>query len=242
MLTSIRFKITFTDKGTTASAIRNVPASMPAAMVLMVLRLAPYSGTIVLHVGAGSMSQEIEKAAQELFIKGLVPVAEKRQLLVIDGGTESGGMRAMGNARRGSGSTFPLLGICPQGPITFSGKAFTDGLSVELNASHSHFVFVEGDNFGDESDLIVDTLHGSGKPGVVMVVGGGNIVHKEVVLHAQKGNSLIVVRNSGGTADKLLDPEDDIHNELPEKTHLDVVDLDDPQKLSELLEKLLVSG
>ena len=47
----------------------------------------------------------------------VVPVAERRDAVVIDGGTDSGVMQLIGRARSALGGRFPLIGVAAEGTV-----------------------------------------------------------------------------------------------------------------------------
>ena len=233
MSTFCQFTIEFENKNT-AFCIGDVPQDIDPIAVLAALQLPPFTGVITTLVGAGSMPPEIIDATRHLFTLGLAPVAEEHHLLVVDGGTRAGGMLAMGDARHAISGTFPLVGVCPFGAVI---------IPDHLDPYHSHFVFVDGDKFGDESNLLPALLRGSDKPSVGILVNmnvGSTILPRELPLHAEWADVLIAVRYSGGATDAILDPHSDTHALLPDDTNLQAVDLDQPEALSALLEKVLV--
>jgi hypothetical protein len=218
----------------TAFAIRDVPQDADPTAVLDALQLPPFTGIITTLVGAGSMPSEIVEATRQLFTRGLAPVAEEHSLLVIDGGTRAGGILAMGDARQAIGGTFPLVGVCPFGAVV---------IPDHLDPFHSHFVFVDGDKFGDESTLLPGLLRGSDKPSVGILVDmnvNSTILPRELPLHAQWADVLIAIRHSGGAADAILDAGSDTFKLLPANTIVKAVDLDQPEALSELLRQVLI--
>jgi hypothetical protein len=227
------FAVEFANKNT-AFAIRDVPPNADPSAVLEALQLPEFTGVITTLVGAGSMPPEIIDATRRLFTLGLAPVAEEHHLLVVDGGTRAGGMLAMGDARQAIAGTFPLVGVCPLDAVV---------IPDDLDPFHSHFVFVDGAAFGDESILLPGLLRGSDKPGVAILVHArvnSPLLSLELPLHAKWADVLIAVRHSGGAADAILDPGSETYRLLPAGTIVKAVDLDQPQVLSALLRHVLI--
>ncbi|HVO70882.1 MAG TPA: hypothetical protein VMT24_12600 [Aggregatilineaceae bacterium] len=230
---SIRF-----DAEHTATAIRAGPYE-PPPRVLAALSLPPYNGIIVVHGGAGNMEVELIDAVRAFVIAGLAPFAQARHILIVDGGTQTGVSRVMGDARQEIEGTYPLLGVVPYRYVVYPGGPTLDGERIPLNPSHTHFIFVEGDEFGAESELLVGLLRTSGKPGLALIINGGDIVLKEVMAHVAQGNTLVTVRGSGRIADKLSDPASEERAALPPGARLYVADLGAPQDFAALLARLL---
>jgi hypothetical protein len=232
-----RFEISF-NAGTSATAIR-VSADEDPARALAALDLPPYEGIVVVHGGAGKMEDKLVRAVRDFVVAGLAPLAEERRLLVVDGGTHSGTALLMGEARRAIGGTYPLLGVVPSNFVSYPGGPPPDEDHIPLNDAHSHFMLVSGDTFGIESALLVGLLRASGKPGLAMVVNGGEIVFKEVAAHAEQGNLLVTLNGSGRIADRLADPTSEERRSLPAGARVWVVDVGTPAPCVFLLRALL---
>ncbi len=235
--TNAPFTIRF-DEQRSARAI-HVPATYPPAQALAALDLPPYTGTVVVHGGAGGMALDLLDTVRHFLVTALVPLAQKQRLLVIDGATQSGVARILGEACQQFGSSFPLLGVTPHRFALYPGGPPLDEQRIALNPSHTHLIFVDGDDFGSESPMITGLLQASGKPGIALVINGGQIVLNEVKRHAALGNPIVTVRGTGRTADKLADRTSEEYRALPGSTQLYTVDLAQPDALSNLLLRLL---
>jgi len=224
--------------GAIARAVRVLP-TIDAARALEALRLPPFRGVIVMHGGAGGMSPDDVRAVRGALIAGLAPVAERDRLLVIDGGTRAGAMQAMGEARATVGGTYPLLGVCPAGAVSYPGGPAPSAERAPLDAGHSHFLLVEGDQFGVESRLLVGLLRASGKPGLALIVNGGEIVERELEAHLAQASPVVVLGGSGRLADLLADPASEARAALPAAARFDTIDVAAPDALRARLERLL---
>jgi hypothetical protein len=221
-----------------AQAVEVEPDASPAE-ALAALRLPPVKGVIVMHGGAGGMDPVLVNQVRRFLEASVARFADEHRILVIDGGTRSGSMQAMGEARRRARGTYPLLGVCPHGVVGYPNGPALDGERVPLEPSHSHFIFVDSDEFGAESDLMVGLLQATGKPGLALIVNGGNIVAKEALAHARAGNPLVTVRGSGRVADELADPNSERRAALPPGTRLEIANLHAPEQFQRLLKRLL---
>ena len=232
-----RFKISFNAENS-ATAI-HVNADEDPARALAALDLPPYEGIVVVHGGAGKMEDNLVRAVQDFVVAGLAPLAEERRLLVVDGGTQSGTAQLMGEARQAIGGTYPLLGVVPRNFVSYPGGPPPDETHIPLNDAHSHFILVAGEAFGAESALLVGLLRASGKPGLAMVVNGGEIVLNEVSSHVEQGNLLVTLNGSGRIADQLADPTSEERRSLPAGARVWVVDIGTPGPCVFLLRALL---
>jgi hypothetical protein len=257
-----RISISFGDERV-ATALRVGPDESPAR-ALAALDLPPFEGIVIAHGGAAGMEPHLVDAARQFVIAGLAPLAEQRRLLIVDGGTDIGTSKLMGDAREAINGTYPLLGVVPHRVVTYPGArddlpgfqrrqqtlvrlirffrgTVPEAIRFPLNPSHTHFLLVDGDEFGDESLLLVGLLRASGKPGAALIINGGDMVLKEVRGHAGQGNALITLQGSGRVADKLADPESEERKQLAPSARLQVVDVDSPERCVAVLEALLAA-
>ncbi len=172
------------------------------------LRLPIYDCAILMHVGAGSSTAEIIKKLEPTFREQLAPLAEKYNIAVIDGATNSGFVGMMGAARAAIGGKFPLIGIMPLHYAklpNLSGEALDSHERHEIEQNHTDLILVKGDHYGVESDLMVRFGKLIGKRVVAVLINGGEIVRKEARLNAIAKNPLLVLQGSGRVADELAE-------------------------------------
>jgi hypothetical protein len=202
------YSIIFTG-GKTAQALY-VPKNVPPTEVITRFGLSTPSPAIFLTGGAGEMSDS-DIQLTEQFIAALAQFAQENGVTIIDGGTTSGIMQMIGQARALYGLTFPLIGIAPLSKVEYPGY-INDAKEAELNPDHTHFVFVEGNEWGDESELILGLtraiaahLQPEQKPALGILINGGNVSRKEVYLAATKELHLpmIIIEGSGRAADEI---------------------------------------
>ncbi len=109
------FEITFPN-GLTARAVRvHRSAELPVALRELGLRRS--NPTLVLVGGAGGLGDAELDRLRPLFVEVLAPLAETLGASVVDGGTDSGVMRLMGQARAETDVTFPLIGVAATGTV-----------------------------------------------------------------------------------------------------------------------------
>ncbi|MEM6281283.1 MAG: hypothetical protein AAF787_03745 [Chloroflexota bacterium] len=165
--------------------------------------------------GASRMSEEDKRLTRELFEQAIAPFAQSHNITVIDGATKSGVIEMMATARQKGGYTFPLVGIAPHTRIQYPGKHGKMTDTHDLCPGHSHFVFVTGDDYGAESEMIVNMAHvlaggerdqsGRELAAIGIVVNGGSITRQEAFMATSKyiDIPLIVMEGSGRFADEL---------------------------------------
>lgn len=182
-----------------------VQASIPPQMVQIELKLPKAQSTIFAIGGAGGMAPEDIERTQKM-VDVVSAFAQKHNVVVIDGGTEGGIMQMFGDSRLRGRYTFPLVGIAPLSQVRWPGHANPDA-QADLEDSHSHFVLVEGKEWGAESHLIQDLAKCVSGYGVAKAAGilinGGNVALKEIGMAVERGIPMFVVEGSGRAADTV---------------------------------------
>ena len=188
-----------------------------AARAIRVYRLAELSSalrelgihyprpTIVLVGGASGVSGDELTHLHRFFVKVLAALAESGGAAIVDGGTDAGVMRLMGQARAELKAIFPLIGVAATGTIAFTPEVLARPQNELLEPHHSHFMLVPGSQWGDESPWIAhvaDELAGQ-KPSVTVLVNGGEIAWDDIAESVEATRPVIVIEGSGRTADAL---------------------------------------
>jgi hypothetical protein len=142
----------------------------------------------------------------------LAKTAEVLDAAVICGGTDVGVMAAIGKARVRSGFQFPLVGISPEGIVTWPegprGENLlpTGGEREQLEPHHSHFILVPGNQFGDETKWIsrAATVIAAGRhKSLTVLVNGGKVSQMDVDENLAANRPLIVLSGTGRLADEI---------------------------------------
>ena len=155
-------------------------------------------------------------------------------------------MRLFGEARAAMEAAFPLVGVVAAGPVKLPrGQAFAHAETV-LEAHHTHFVVVPGDNWGDEAPWIARTatVLAGAEPSITVLIGGGQIAFSDVRHSVEAGRRVVVVAGSGGTAAVFAEalagaPADDRAAALIGSGLIRVIRRDQPTLLAELLTEAL---
>jgi hypothetical protein len=177
-------------------------------MALAQFHLPIPCATLVVVGGANGLTSDYLEQLRSLFQEVLCPLAEQFGLAVVDGGTDAGVMQLMGQARLASNSTFPLIGVVVQSKaILPECIAIVDQDAADLEAHHTHFVLVPGEEWGDESHWIgdvADRLTGAIEPSVTVLINGGEIaLNQDVPNSLEQGRPVLVIAGSGMAADEL---------------------------------------
>lgn len=202
-----QFTIKFAE-GQFAPALR-VPKTGDPKRVIDVFNLITPRPAIFISGGASAMSDADIAQTRVLIEQCIAVFAQEHRITVVDGGTEAGVMEMIGAARRKNNYNFPLLGVAPLQKVSWP-QHKNDDAEAELQSGHSHFVLVEGDEWGDESNLIVNLTkaitHNGEVPMVGILINGGKIAEREVYLAGATGENrmpLIIIDGSGRTADNI---------------------------------------
>jgi hypothetical protein len=190
---------------------------------------------LVVVGGAGKLDAPELRRLTPLFRAGLAPAIEKAGAVAVDGGTDAGVMRLLGDAREANSATFPLVGVAAEGTVRLPGTPGFEDDAADLEPHHTHFVLVPGDQWGDEASWITATasdLAGSA-PSLTVLVNGGDIAYRDATLSVEAGRPLLVIRGSGRAADEIAaairgEPSDPRAHQIVTSGLVTYVDIDDP--------------
>ncbi len=206
-----------------------------AFFISRALNTARPGALVVLVGGAGGISLGEMQSLRPLFVNVLAPLAQSLGAVVVDGGTDAGVMRLMGQARSEIGAEFPLIGVAAAGTVALPGGEPFRPKASPLESHHTHFVLVPGSEWGDESPWLDRMANSLARrcPRITVLINGGNISRKDVENSLASKRPVLVVAGTGRLADELGAAQ-----ERPRL--LKVVDIaDGPDKLKESLTSLL---
>lgn len=239
------FQINFSTQKSAKATQVSYPAELSLALNQLGLPLG--CSTLVLVGGASGLDAETMAQLRYLFVDVLAPLAEALGLVVVDGGTEAGVMQLMGQARTQIAGTFPLVGVAAIGTVIFPHLSPPSSEAAPLEPHHSHFVFVPGNLWGDESPWIarVASTIASGTSSVTVLINGGKIAFLDVTYSVKAHRPVIVIAGSGRTADTLAamlrgEANPESGDRLTTSGLLQAVNLDDaPEQLAMVIQNLL---
>jgi SLOG in TRPM, prokaryote len=197
------FTYTFPN-GRTAQAIQvQYMQELPSA--LHALGIQYPRPTMVLIGGASGISDDEMAHLHRLFQEALAPLFNALGVVVVDGGTDAGTMRLIGNARGKIGASFALLGVAAIGTVALTDAALDRPNNELLEPNHSHFMLIPGANWGDESFWIVRVAAeiAQGRPSITLLVNGGEIAWDDITKSVEAQRPVVVIKGSGRTADEL---------------------------------------
>ncbi|MEJ2853109.1 MULTISPECIES: hypothetical protein [unclassified Saccharothrix] len=139
--------------------------------------------------GAGGMSAADTERVRGL-LRELLPVLVARGAAVVDGGTDAGVMRVIGDLADG----LTLVGVVAEAALG----------DTALEPHHVH-VFVPGDAWGDESPWLAKAVSvlADGSPSVTLLVNGGDITYTDAAHSIEHDRPVVVLADTGRTADAI---------------------------------------
>jgi SLOG in TRPM, prokaryote len=198
-------KHTITFENGNHAVVITAPRDASGQTILDTLGITSPRAVILLFGGAAGLDDSRKAHLATLFAEGVIPVAADSGALIIDGGTQSGVMKIMGEALAAHPGTCQLLGIAPKGKIAhpeiLGASAVSDGAPLEPH--HSHFVLVESNEWGGETPKMLELARAFNAPTVAVLVNGGAIAADEALQSVRNGWQLLVIEGSGRFADEL---------------------------------------
>jgi len=176
-------------------------------------------GVISISGGAKKFPRQIIKQTIRLAEEVIAPLAFEENLLVVDGGTESGVMKIVGKAFEkaryrhaiiiGDSCQNPLLGVVPERKVAYPGTRRSAQTYVPLDQNHFYFVMVmDASHWGEEVACMfsfLDYLTGQKRvPVVNLIANGGRITIKEAFHTVQQRQHLIVLEGSKRATEAIL--------------------------------------
>lgn len=167
-------------------------------------------GALIMIAGATSeLSEEITSHLAQLCSLGIMPTVNKKNAMIIDGGTQVGIIKLIGLSANEWGHRLNLLGITCAGLVTYPGgpsiKEELRDMSAPLDPNHSHFVLVQTEIWGRETETMyaLAQLISKGIPVITLVINGGNIAKNEVLYSVRHGWPLLIIEGTGRLADEI---------------------------------------
>jgi hypothetical protein len=186
-----------------AIAVFPPPGAKPED-IIAALEITGYKSVLLVIGGADNVDERLKGRLTQIFSRGVARAAATMDAVIIDGGTQAGVMAMMGEGVAERGFKSPLIGVAPLGTITYPGSG--GGGETPLDPNHSHFVLVEGNAWGNETNVIfklVNALRNVRTPAVVLLASGGTITRNEALQAVRQNLPLLIIEGSGGTADEI---------------------------------------
>lgn len=163
--------------------------------------------TLVVVGGASGLDADQQTQLDDLFHRVLAPLAEEMQLYVVDGGTDAGVMRLMGQARTAMNGTFPLVGVAPRSLVNLPDHPVDHPDASTLEPNHTHCILVPGKAWGDESPWISEVATQLSGPheSITILINGGPITVQDAYASISAGRQIVIVAGTGRIADDIVE-------------------------------------
>jgi hypothetical protein len=183
----------------------SVSRGTPVAGVIEPLGISPPPKNLILLIGgADKLDEKLTSRLTQLLSRGIARAASDAEALIIDGGTQAGVMQIMGQSVVDRGRKSSLLGVAPAGKVTYpGGPPVTGNGSAPLDPNHSHFVLVDGKEWGSETETLFELAAAFKVPVLAVLVNGGAIAKDELLQSVRRSWPVIVIEGSGRLADEV---------------------------------------
>jgi hypothetical protein len=165
----------------------------------------PLDMVVLLFGGADRMDEADTDRLRTFFASAFIPAVVSAGAVVVDGGTDTGVMRLVGEAAEQAGAAgrpVRLIGVAVRSLVRLPGDPANG--RAEPARGHSDLVLVPGMAWGDEGEwmhAVADVL-AEGRS-VSVVVNGGPVAWREASAVLTRGGTVIAVAGSGRSADRL---------------------------------------
>jgi hypothetical protein len=181
---------------TRAALLVKVAPGVDAEQVIAALGLSTPRALLILSGGTKDLDAGIEEQLRPAF-DGIVRVVTEKEIAVLTGGTNEGVFALFGQAlQEQGGPTADCIGVA------ITGRAWP----ARLEPHHSHFVLVEGERWGEETDLMyrLAAALASDCPSVAVFAGGGPVVIEEMGQNVAQNREMILLVGGGGNTDAVV--------------------------------------
>lgn len=187
-----------------ATCVRvRAPEALPSALADAGLTIP--SPVVVLVGGAGGLDATALSRLAPMFTAGLVPALRQSGAVAVDGGTDAGVMRLLGEAHATGAGGLPLVGVAAEGTVRVPGMPSLRDDAADLEPHHTHFILVPGSEWGAEASWIALTASclAGPAPSVTVLVNGGDIAYQDAKFSLRAGRRILVIGGSGRAADEI---------------------------------------
>jgi len=125
-----------------------------AAEIQDKLNLAPYNAIILVFGSADNIEEKIVPRLTQLCRRGIASAAADAKAVILDGGTNAGVAMLVGAGVASRNTKVSLIGVAPKGKVSFPGLQDVPANATPLEPNHSHFVLVDGNEWGNETPTL----------------------------------------------------------------------------------------
>jgi hypothetical protein len=156
--------------------------------------------------GAAGVAEDEMAALADLLTAHVIPLVDEMSVTIVDGGTDAGVMRLIGQARAATNGSFQLVGVAAAGTVRVpDAPEPPSNDAADLEPNHTHIVLVPGDSWGDETPWLsaVAATIASDMPSATLVINGGAITLDDALASLRARRPVIILAGSGRAADEI---------------------------------------
>lgn len=196
------FEVTVAGGGPARAVAVEDESELEQAIAALAVRTAP---VVLLYGGAGQLEDRHRSQIHAFFERAFLPAVTRLGATIIDGGTDAGVMRIVGEARERVRAPVRILGVAPFGKV----RVPRSGGTTELARGHTDFILVPGSEWGAEAPWfhpIATRLSAGGVSAVL--VNGGPLALEEIERSLDEGARVLIVGGTGRAADGVAGIDD----------------------------------
>lgn len=180
-------------------------------LVVSALEIPPPLALLIVNGGTSQLEPELYQQLGLLLQDGVARVSAEQHLTLVTGGTDMGVFALLGHGLAKWGRTAPCIGVVVDRLVSWPGKPpawYPSSQPTDLaplEPHHSHFVLIEGSEWGDETQTMsaLCAALSQGISSLMVIANGGNVLRKEVLNNVRQGREILVITSSGRFADEL---------------------------------------
>jgi hypothetical protein len=183
--------------------IIHVPLHTSALQIIAALELPVPRALLILNGGTATLPPDLERRLRSTIMDGLARAIVEARITVITGGTDAGIFSLLGQGLAALDRSAPCIGVTVDEPVTWPAK--TSG-KVALEPHHSHFVLVNGSDWGTETATMYELAAALSRdcPSLAVFASGGEITIHEMQANVRQGRPMVMLGSSGRSTDAVL--------------------------------------
>jgi hypothetical protein len=179
------------------------PRDASARQILDALAIPDPRAVLILNGGTAQLEAGLQARLDRLLGDGLARVVAEEGITAVTGATDAGIFSPLGRGLARWGRRAPCLGVAVAGLVVRPDHPQGE---ASLEPHHSHFVLVDGQDWGDETETMYALVAALARScrSVALFAGGGGITLREMRANVHQGRGMIFLAGSGRNTDAVL--------------------------------------
>ena len=179
----------------------------PGHQLVDALALPQPRGLVILNGGTAQLDDDLQAQLRLALVDGLARLVAEESITAITGGTDAGIFHLFGQGLARWGRSAPCIGVAVGSLTAWPGNTAGE---APLEPNHSHFVLVEGETWGDETETMyaLAAALGNACPSVAIFASGGEVAIHEMLANVVQQRPMILLAGSGRVTDAVLAARD----------------------------------